>query len=230
MGYTYVMSDIHGMAHLLREMLERIGFGDDDRLYILGDMIDRGPDPAGVIDLVASHKNITALRGNHEDTFAEWYESTPEAERTGYFYNTWDLLQNDPERRERIPEYVSWVKRLPLYKKLKKDGACYLMAHASTEGILQLWKRKDRFLWDTSFLERETGIPGYVSIVGHVPTFILRGYPQEPARIWRSPNGRIIDVDCGAAFHSCGGRLGCLCLETGGEFYVAEDDIGKGNR
>ena len=70
MGYTYVMSDIHGMAHLLREMLERIGFGDDDRLYILGDMIDRGPDPAGVIDLVASHKNITALRGNHEDTFA----------------------------------------------------------------------------------------------------------------------------------------------------------------
>lgn len=99
MGYTYVMSDIHGMAHLLRKMLKKIRFSDDDRLYILGDMIDRGPDPAGVIDLVASHKNITALRGNHEDTFAEWYESTPEAERTGYFYNTWDLLQNDPERR-----------------------------------------------------------------------------------------------------------------------------------
>ena len=47
MGYTYVMSDIHGMAHLLREMLERIGFGDDDRLYILGDMDRPGTGPGG---------------------------------------------------------------------------------------------------------------------------------------------------------------------------------------
>ena len=230
MGYTYVMSDIHGMAHLLRKMLKRIRFSDEDRLYILGDMIDRGPDPAGVIDLVASHENITALRGNHEDTFAEWYRSTPEAERTGYFYNTWEILKNDPERREKIPEYVAWMKRLPLYKKLKKDDTCYVMAHASTTGILHFWKKKDGFLWDTSLLERGAGIQGYVSIVGHVPTFILRGYPKEPATIWRSPNGRIIDVDCGAAFGKHGGRLGCLCLETGEEFYVAEDDIGKGNR
>ena len=47
MGYTYVMSDIHGMAHLLKQMLEKIRFSDEDQLYILGDMIDRGPDPAG---------------------------------------------------------------------------------------------------------------------------------------------------------------------------------------
>ena len=71
MGYTYVMSDIHGMAHLLKQMLEEIRFSDGDQLYILGDMIDRGPDPAGVIDLVSQSRNITALRGNHEDSFAE---------------------------------------------------------------------------------------------------------------------------------------------------------------
>ena len=47
MGYTYVMSDIHGMSHLLKEMLEKIRFSAEDRLYILGDMIDRGPDPGG---------------------------------------------------------------------------------------------------------------------------------------------------------------------------------------
>ena len=222
MGYTYVMSDIHGMAHLLRAMLEKIGFSGEDRLYILGDMIDRGPDPAGVMDLVAAHENITALRGNHEDTFAQWYESTPPEERTGYFYNTWDVLQNDPVKRDKIPEYVSWMKRLPLYKKVKMDGSCYLMAHASTEEIMRMWKRKVNFLWDTSFIERGTGVPAYISIVGHVPTFILRGYPDEPATIWRSPNGRIIDVDCGAAFPSRGGRLGCLCLETGEEFYQME--------
>ena len=42
MGRTYVMSDIHGMADLFKRMLEQIGFSDEDTLYILGDMIDRG--------------------------------------------------------------------------------------------------------------------------------------------------------------------------------------------
>lgn len=48
MGHTYVMSDIHGMAELLEKMLRKIAFSPADMLYILGDMIDRGPDPAGV--------------------------------------------------------------------------------------------------------------------------------------------------------------------------------------
>lgn len=69
-------------------------------------------------------------------------------------------------------------------------------------------------------VDRKRGIPGYVSIVGHVPTFIIRGYPGESAAIWRSPDGRLIDVDCGAAFPEHGGRLGCLCLDTDEEFYV----------
>lgn len=44
MGRTYVMSDIHGMAELLERMLRKIAFSPEDTLYILGDMIDRGPE------------------------------------------------------------------------------------------------------------------------------------------------------------------------------------------
>ena len=51
MGRTYAISDVHGMGHLLDRMLEKIAFSEADRLYILGDLIDRGPDPAGVLDL-----------------------------------------------------------------------------------------------------------------------------------------------------------------------------------
>ena len=40
MGYTYVMSDIHGMGALLEKMLEKLSFSEEDVLYILGDMID----------------------------------------------------------------------------------------------------------------------------------------------------------------------------------------------
>ena len=58
MGYTYVMSDIHGMGELLENMLEKLSFSEEDTLYILGDMIDRGPDPAKVLDIASSRGNI----------------------------------------------------------------------------------------------------------------------------------------------------------------------------
>ncbi|WP_455810217.1 metallophosphoesterase, partial [Clostridium butyricum] len=41
----YVMSDIHGCYAEFIEMLQKINFGDDDELYVLGDIFDRGPQP-----------------------------------------------------------------------------------------------------------------------------------------------------------------------------------------
>lgn len=228
MGYTYVMSDIHGMGTLFERMLERIGLSGEDRLYILGDMIDRGTEPARVLDIVSSCSNIIPLKGNHEDCFVEWYENRNGNPSQRYYYNTFDVLSDCRETREKIPEYVRFMKGLPLYKKARIGDTCYLLAHASTEEILSLWKRRERLLWDSSLIDRRRGIPGYVSIVGHVPTFILRGYPGTPATIWHSPDGRLIDVDCGAVFSECGGRLGCLCLETGVEYY--EGSLQRGRR
>lgn len=47
----------------------------------------------------------------------------------------------------------------------------------------------------------------------------------DPAKIWHSEDGWLTDIDCGAAFPAFGGRLGCLCLETGEEYYVADAEI-----
>lgn len=55
-------------------------------------------------------------------------------------------------------------------------------------------------------------------IVGHTPTFLLREAEQK-ATIYRG-EGNVIAIDCGAAYPEYLGRLGCLCLETGEEFYV----------
>lgn len=220
MGLTYVMSDLHGMAELLEWMLEQIRFSDSDSLYVLGDMIDRGPEPGRVLDIVRGNPNITALMGNHEDAFVQWYEMTLDKMQEPYYYNTYTILSGKPEWAQRLPEYVRFMKHLPLYRKQKRNGNCYLFAHASTEECLRMWKNKDRFLWDSRMTDRQRGIPGYVSIVGHVPTLLLQENRGEPARIWRSADGTLIDVDCGAAFPEAGGRLGCLCLETGEEFYV----------
>ena len=45
MGATYVISDIHGNYNAYMDMLKKIQFDDDDILYILGDILDRGPNP-----------------------------------------------------------------------------------------------------------------------------------------------------------------------------------------
>lgn len=67
----YAIGDIHGGAKTFRALLERIDLQHDDRLYLLGDYVDRGPDSKGVLDniiyLTEQGYDIRPLRGNHED-------------------------------------------------------------------------------------------------------------------------------------------------------------------
>src|SRR4051812_28525151 len=78
----FVTSDPHGHLDELRAALRRAGLVDDDgdwtggtsRLYVLGDLFDRGPDGIGVIDLLMSLQTqaeeaegeVTVILGNHE--------------------------------------------------------------------------------------------------------------------------------------------------------------------
>ena len=53
----YVISDIHGHFDKYKEMLEKINFTDGDTLYILGDVVDRGPDGIKILQdmMVMNH-------------------------------------------------------------------------------------------------------------------------------------------------------------------------------
>ena len=42
---TYVTADIHGEFEKFKRLIERIDLKDEDTLYILGDIFDRGPHP-----------------------------------------------------------------------------------------------------------------------------------------------------------------------------------------
>ena len=63
---TYICSDIHGQYDLYKAMLQAIDFSESDQLFILGDMIDRGPDGLQILQDAASRPNVTCLIGNHE--------------------------------------------------------------------------------------------------------------------------------------------------------------------
>lgn len=63
---TYITSDIHGRYDLYKKMLSIIHLKKDDKLYILGDVVDRGPDPLPILFDIMANDNIILLKGNHE--------------------------------------------------------------------------------------------------------------------------------------------------------------------
>ena len=66
---NYAISDIHGYPlDKFLQLLNKAGFGNDDYLFILGDVIDRNGD-GGVemLQWIMLQPNVELLLGNHED-------------------------------------------------------------------------------------------------------------------------------------------------------------------
>jgi predicted phosphodiesterase len=64
-GRLIAVGDIHGCHVEFAELLSRLALTRDDRLVLLGDLVNRGPDSCKVIDLAREHRAL-ALLGNHE--------------------------------------------------------------------------------------------------------------------------------------------------------------------
>jgi serine/threonine protein phosphatase 1 len=78
----YAFGDIHGDLEKLDELLESMPLEPGDRLVFLGDYIDRGPDPRGVINRLIelrSRYECVFLLGNHESMFLDFLGWTDDA-------------------------------------------------------------------------------------------------------------------------------------------------------
>jgi hypothetical protein len=66
MRRTLVVGDVHGCREELEALLAAAGFGAGDRLVLVGDLVFRGPDSQGVVQL-ARERGALAVLGNHDD-------------------------------------------------------------------------------------------------------------------------------------------------------------------
>ena len=57
----YVISDIHGCYSQYIELLNKISFSDEDELFVLGDAVDRGPEPIRVLRDMMMRPNVTLI-------------------------------------------------------------------------------------------------------------------------------------------------------------------------
>jgi serine/threonine protein phosphatase 1 len=74
-GKDYVVGDLHGCYDLLQRVLDEVSFNKThDRLFSVGDLIDRGPDSLKCLELLAELW-FYAVKGNHEDMMLEFFQS-----------------------------------------------------------------------------------------------------------------------------------------------------------
>jgi len=79
----YAVGDIHGQLGMLEDALAKIenDGGPNAQVIFLGDLVDRGPDSRGVIELlsqgVAEGRNWTVLKGNHDRLYSYFLRPQP---------------------------------------------------------------------------------------------------------------------------------------------------------
>ena len=231
----YVMSDIHGEYQKYFKMLEKINFSDNDTLYILGDMIDRGPQSAELLIDIFSRKNVFPLMGNHELTAIPMLEILLSDISEKGFQNkisctaiygllNWKMNGGNstcrsfsalsPAQRLRL---LSELKKLPLFKTLEINGKRFVLVHSGINNFeeskpLESYTAEDLVFARPDFNKRYYSDGKTYVVFGHTPTDTVIGEP----RIFKGSGN--ICIDCGATFEN--GKLACLALETMEEFYV----------
>ena len=222
---TYVLADIHGRGDRFHQVLDRIALRDCDSLYILGDVVDRNPDGISLLQEIMAAENMHMLLGNHEHMMIQALEDPGRLLndwidcRGRWYYNGGQVTENafrgcSPEEQRRI---LAYLKALPLNISLRCRDRDYLLVHGSPASEYRpedpeyedrtsfaVWNRLDPF--------RHPEIPGLTVLCGHTPTsFFSDSFPMEVFR-----RGNILCIDCGCAYPSeAGGRLACICLESG---------------
>ena len=231
---TYVISDIHGEYDLFMELLDIIKLKETDTLYILGDILDRGPHPIKVLLRLMEMPNVVCIVGNHELMALECLEFlckeiTEEAiagidsemvdnllswQMNGSVTTTDEFHKLDPETRQDV---IDFIKDFLIYEELTVGGKNYLLVHGglgnySPEKEMEDYSIKE-LVWDRADYETQYFEDVYV-VTGHTPTQGIEGNPR-PGYIYRANNHIAIDCDCCQS----GGRLAAICLDTGEEFY-----------
>ena len=81
---TIFIGDIHGCSREFAALLDAVAPTSDDRLVLLGDLLNKGPDPVGVLETFES-LDCVCLLGNHEFDHLKWKAGRlpkPESVRT----------------------------------------------------------------------------------------------------------------------------------------------------
>lgn len=179
MGRLFAVSDIHGHGRLLERLLDEAGYNPlADRLFLLGDYVNKGPDSAGTLEL--AHRlcadGAVALQGNNE---RKWLEQVPGSAV--------------PDGRA-ADRYRRWIEEMPLWA----EHGRFLFVHAGLRPGIPLREQAPKDL--TEIREpffRAPAVPGKTVVFGHTSTY---RFGLQPDAVWLADGKLGIDTGAGHGY------------------------------
>lgn len=106
---TIIVGDIHGCIDEFNDLINKLSYNNThDRIILLGDLIDRGPDSVAVVKK-AREMSLECVMGNHEYKFLKWYKS---------FDTKVDVYDKKKYYSDFSEEDINYIYRMPTYIKL----------------------------------------------------------------------------------------------------------------
>jgi predicted phosphodiesterase len=109
------VGDIHGCLEEFDELLKKLQYKKEQmRLVLMGDLMDRGPDPVGCVRR-ARELGIECIMGNHEEKHLRWHRHEKKRLDTGKPNPMRPLAPEAMEANEALSDQDwTWLKALPL--------------------------------------------------------------------------------------------------------------------
>lgn len=253
----YVMSDIHGCYSEFLQMLDLIEFKDEDTLYILGDIIDRGKEPVKILQYIKNKSNIKMILGNHEAMMIDFYKEKENNPNSRSYYEIKELWERNGGSitmeqlsklsKDEFLSSIDYIKNLKYFDIIEVNKETYLLVHAgiypyAEDDIKKLLESQvaDDLIWiRNEFFISEYKYP-FKIIFGHTPIpniyndlylydLMLKRLGKENL-IEKYEKNKIIYFNNKIGIDGgCvfGLNLTCLRLEDGKEFFVLNDETKK---
>jgi len=202
LGSDYVLGDLHGQYERFMILLSKLQFDyQNDRLFALGDLIDRGPDSEKCLELL-NEPWFYSIKGNHEDMLSKTF--LDEAKRPVWIANGGGWDSKLPQ--EKLAQYHEAASELPLVITIGSGSARVNLLHAEFFGTDQdldagnySSKVTQQLLWGRQLITEPSK---YRSLSQLSKTYCGHSVVEKPLKI-----GSQIYIDTGAGFIDKGGKL-----------------------
>lgn len=221
---VFLLSDIHNHYDSYCQLKEKLHFTEKDLIIVAGDIVDRGPNPLGLLSEIRFAENrsydVIMLKGNHEQWLARDIIKYCQTGKDESHYNSLSILSKQLSLEE-LCGYAEWMSNLPLGLIMKIEGyrKKFRIAHAST---IDLTSTDESLMGSYNFYLKCLYDRKYINVVGHTVTSIVREYFEDFESEGEKDNTdifrigmRLWCIDCGNGYRDnkyFPGKLGCIEL------------------
>lgn len=212
---VYAISDLHGYPlEKFLILLEKVNFSQEDTLYVLGDVVDRGKDGVKIIKWMMAQKNVHLILGNHEAMLLACsdflFDGTDcdTSSLTGTnrsLFATWISNSGQPTyealsamRPSEVRYILEYLKKAPLYECITVNDREFVLVHGGLGNFRSEKPLSEYAITDLLWTRPHMYLDYYrdkTVILGHTPTVFLKESSKGRAIVTET----WVDIDVGCA-------------------------------